>query len=73
MGMIWVAYRRDRSFVDRLLKDPELVEELLESDDDVTSVDIDKAMARHPLAADRQRQTDASCGVGRDLRWRALR
>jgi hypothetical protein len=43
MGMIWVAYRRDRTFVDGLLKDPEQVEELLESDDDVRSVDIDKA------------------------------
>ena len=43
MGMIWVAYRRDRPFAEGLLKDPEQVEELLESDDDVTSVDIDKA------------------------------
>lgn len=43
MGMIWVAYRRDRSAVDALLSDPDQVEELLESDDDDTSVDIDKA------------------------------
>lgn len=43
MGMIWVAHRRNRLFVDGLLKDPEQVEELLEPDDDVTSVDIDKA------------------------------
>ena len=43
MGMIWVAYRRDHSVVDGLLKDPDQVDELLESDDDETSVDIDKA------------------------------
>lgn len=43
MGMIWVAYRRDRLYADALIADPELIEDLLESDDDVTSVDIDKA------------------------------
>ena len=43
MGMIWVAYRRDRLYTDALLADPELVDDLLESDDYVTSVDIDKA------------------------------
>jgi Domain of unknown function (DUF1877) len=43
MGMIWVAYRRDHSAVHQLMEDPDEVEELLESDDDETSVDIDKA------------------------------
>ena len=43
MGMIWVAYRRDRLYADALIADHELIEDLLESDDDVTSVDIDKA------------------------------
>ena len=43
MGMIWVAYRRDGSAVCELLDDPEQIDELLESDDDETSVDIDKA------------------------------
>jgi hypothetical protein len=41
--MMWVAYRRDEEAVRRLLADPDEIEELLASDDDVTSVDIDKA------------------------------
>lgn len=43
MGMVWVAYRREPGEARRSLEDPELLEELLDSDDDVTSVDLDKA------------------------------
>jgi hypothetical protein len=43
MGMIWVGYRRDAGTARHLLEDPDRLEELLESDDDVTSVDLDKA------------------------------
>lgn len=41
--MIWVGYRRMADEARKALEDPELLEELLESDDDVTSVDLDKA------------------------------
>ena len=43
MGMIWVGYRREEEAARRILEDADLVDELLESDDDVTSVDLDKA------------------------------
>ena len=43
MGMIWVAFRRDRAAVQDLLEDPDQIDVLLESDDDETCVDIDKA------------------------------
>lgn len=42
MGMYWVAYRRDQLFADALLADPDLLDDLLESEDDA-SVDLDKA------------------------------
>jgi hypothetical protein len=41
--MIWVGYRRRDDEARKILEDPELLDELLESDDDVTSVDLDKA------------------------------
>jgi len=41
--MIWVGYRREADDARRFLEDTELLEELLESDDDDTSVDLDKA------------------------------
>ena len=43
MGMIWVGYRRDAAVARQLLEDPEQFGELLESDDEETSVDLDKA------------------------------
>ncbi len=43
MGMIWVAYRRTEEAARHILEDADRVDELLESDDDVTSVDLDKA------------------------------
>lgn len=43
MGMVWVGYRREESEAKELLEEPEGVDELLESDDDDTSVDLDKA------------------------------
>ncbi len=43
MGMIWVGYRRDPLTARTWLEDEDRVEELLESDDDETSVDLDKA------------------------------
>ncbi|MEQ7128763.1 YfbM family protein [Actinopolymorpha sp. B11F2] len=43
MGMIWVGYRRNSSAARQLLEDPDLLEDLLESDDGDTSVDLDKA------------------------------
>lgn len=39
MGMIWVGYRRDEAAARELLEDPDGIDELLESDDDVASVD----------------------------------
>lgn len=41
--MIWVGYRRNEAAARALLENPDLVDDLLESDDDVTSVDLDKA------------------------------
>jgi len=41
--MIWVAYRRDDADVQAILENPESVDELLEEDDDETSVEVDKA------------------------------
>ena len=41
--MIWVGYRRNETTARALLEDPDLVDDLLESDDDDTSVDLDKA------------------------------
>ncbi|MFN8192692.1 MAG: YfbM family protein [Nocardioidaceae bacterium] len=41
--MIWVAYRRNPETARQFLEDPDLLDELLESDDDRTSVDLDKA------------------------------
>ena len=43
VGMIWVGYRRNADDARRFLEDTEMLEELLESDDDDTSVDLDKA------------------------------
>jgi len=43
MGMIWVGYRRESDTARQQLEDEDLLEELLESDDDTTSVDLDKA------------------------------
>lgn len=43
MGMYWVAYHRDQLFAEAALADPELLDDLLESEDDAASVDIDKA------------------------------
>lgn len=43
MGMTWVGYRRDETTARELLADPDGIEELLESDDDISSVDLDKA------------------------------
>lgn len=43
MGMIWVGYRRDVDTARRQMTTEEGVEELLDSDDDVTSCDLDKA------------------------------
>ncbi|TBT85890.1 hypothetical protein ET989_05390 [Propioniciclava sinopodophylli] len=34
MGMIWVAYRRDRLYADVLLANPVLIDDLLEFDDE---------------------------------------
>jgi hypothetical protein len=41
--MIWVGYRRSEAAARALLEDSDLVDDLLESDDDDTSVDLDKA------------------------------
>lgn len=43
MGMIWVAYRRSADAAREFLEDADSMDELLESDDDETSVDLDKA------------------------------
>lgn len=43
MGMVWVAHRRPYDEAAALVASPESVESLLESDDDGTSVDLDKA------------------------------
>ena len=41
--MIWVGYRRDETTAREILADPDGIEDLLESDDDISSVDLDKA------------------------------
>ena len=41
--MVWVAFRRDAETARVLCEDPDGVGDLLESDDDVASVDLDKA------------------------------
>jgi hypothetical protein len=41
--MIWVGYRRDEKTARELLADEEGLDSLLESDDDTSSVDLDKA------------------------------
>jgi hypothetical protein len=43
MGMIWVGYRRNATIARQLLEDPGRLEELIESNDGATSVDLDKA------------------------------
>ena len=43
MGMIWVGYRRNETVARQILESPDGLDELLESDDDVASVDLDKA------------------------------
>jgi hypothetical protein len=43
MGMIWVGYRRSADVARDILEDEDSFEELLESDDDEASVDLDKA------------------------------
>ncbi|MBW9208264.1 YfbM family protein [Mumia sp. zg.B21] len=43
MGMLWVGYRRGADEAARILNDPELVEDLLESEDDESFVDLDKS------------------------------
>lgn len=43
MGMIWVGYRRKEDAARHILEDADRTEELLESDDEETSVDLDKA------------------------------
>ncbi len=43
MGMIWVGYRREETTARQLLETPDGIDELLDSDDDVASVDLDKA------------------------------
>jgi len=43
VGMIWVAYRRRPDTARQFLEDPDLLDDPLESDDDQTSVDLDKA------------------------------
>jgi hypothetical protein len=40
--MIWVGYRRVEAAARQLLADPDGIDELLESDDDVGSVDLDR-------------------------------
>lgn len=42
MGMIWVAYRRSAGEAAELVESTDSIELLLESDDDETSVDLDK-------------------------------
>jgi hypothetical protein len=41
--MIWVGYRRNEDAARQVLEDADRMDELLESDDDVASVDLDKA------------------------------
>ena len=61
MGMIWVGYRRDDLTARQILEDPEQLDELLDSDDDENSVDIDKAWhALHWLLNDNGHPTDDS-------------
>lgn len=43
MGMVWMGFRRDDATAREILADEERIAELLESDPDDTSVDIDKA------------------------------
>lgn len=43
MGMVWVGYRRDPRTAEACLLDADRLEELLDSDDDDASVDLDKA------------------------------
>ncbi len=43
MSMIWVGHRRGEAAARELLEDPDGIDELLESDDDLASVDLDKA------------------------------
>ena len=74
--MVWVGYRRDAAEAARILGDPELVEELLESEDHETLLDLDKGWhgihwlltgSAEPTAAP---VSDAVCGgeeVGEDL------
>jgi len=42
MGMVWVGYRRDPADAARILNNPELVDELLESEDHEAILDLDK-------------------------------
>jgi hypothetical protein len=41
--MTWIGYRRDPETAARIARDPDLVEDLLESEDQDRSVDLDKA------------------------------
>lgn len=43
MGMIWVGYRRSEGAARQILEDADRMDELVESDDDETSIDLDKA------------------------------
>ncbi len=59
VGMIWIAHRRSSDEAAALATSLEGMESLLESDDDVTSVDLDKAWhGIHWLLAGSEHPTD---------------
>ena len=43
MGMGWVGYRRDQEFVQAALRDPDVLMDLLDDEDEDNSTDLDKA------------------------------
>ncbi len=59
--MIWVGYRMSEDVARHVLEDADRMDELLESDDDLTSVDLDKAW--HGIHWLLTGETDPSTGV----------
>ena len=43
MGMGWVGYRRDQEFIQAALRDPDVLMDLLDDEDEDNSTDLDKA------------------------------
>ena len=78
MGMGWVGYRRDQEFVQAALRDPDVLMDLLDDEDEDNSTDLDKAWHGIHWLLTGSAEPDAGVGsqvMGLDpvLRTRVLR